>query len=570
MTWGKRRAIIIFVLVAFFVLIIYAASRSGGGARIASNSVLVVDTEGAIEEQRPVDFFSALTGERIPVLHDYLDAIDNARTDSRITGLVVRIAPLATGWGKLEEIRAHLINFRKSSKPNICYLGGDGIGNAEYYLASACEKIWLVPTAPVSIRGMMAEALFLRGSLDKLKIVPEFYHIAEYKTASNMFTEKKFTPAHREEVEGLLHSVYGQYLTETSKARSMDAAKFESLLNRGPFSAEEAIESKLVDQLAYWDEVQDFFKQKNDWNPVSLHRYRTLASVKFETGPRIAVVQATGLIVSGESRNTPGGGFIMGGDSVAGDIRRAREDSSIKAIVLRIDSGGGSAVASEVIRREVVLAKAMKPVVVSMSDVAASGGYWIAMDASKIVAEPNTITGSIGVLIGKLNISGLYNLLGLSTDSVATSDNATLFSDQQNFTPAQQAYIEKSLHETYGNFIKGVAEGRKMNVADVDKIGKGRVWSGAQGKVIGLVDELGGLDRALEVAKQLAHIPASASIHIVRFPEERTFLQILLERERDQFTESRSEEATLETTLRRLVRVMEPVQARLPFELHIR
>jgi len=570
MTWGKRRAIIIFVLVAFFVLIIWVASRSGGGARIASNSVLVVDTEGAIEEQRPVDFFSALTGERIPVLHDYLDAIDNARTDSRITGLVVRIAPLATGWGKLEEIRAHLINFRKSGKPNICYLGGDGIGNAEYYLASACEKIWLVPTAPVSIRGMMAEALFLRGSLDKLKIVPEFYHIAEYKTASNMFTEKKFTPAHREEVEGLLHSVYSQYLTETSKARNMDAAKFESLLNRGPFSAEEAIESKLVDQLAYWDEVQDFFKQKNDWNPVSLHRYRTLASVKFEAGQRIAVVQATGLIVSGESRNTPGGGFIMGGDSVAGDIRRAREDSSIKAIVLRIDSGGGSAVASEVIRREVVLAKAMKPVVVSMSDVAASGGYWIAMDASKIVAEPNTITGSIGVLIGKLNISGLYNLLGLSTDSVATSDNATLFSDQQNFTPAQQAYIEKSLHETYGNFIKGVAEGRKMNVADVDKIGKGRVWSGAQGKEIGLVDELGGLDRALEVARQLAHIPANASIHIVRFPEERTFLQILLERERDQFTESRSEEAALEATLRHLVRVMEPVQARLPFELHIR
>jgi protease IV len=570
MTWGKRRAIIILVLVAFFVLIICAASRSGGGARIASNSVLVVDTEGAIEEQRPVDFFSALTGERIPVLHDYLDAIDNARTDSRITGLVVRIAPLATGWGKLEEIRAHLINFRKSGKPNICYLGNDGIGNAEYYLASACEKIWLVPTAPVSIRGMMAEALFLRGSLDKLKIVPEFYHIAEYKTASNMFTEKKFTPAHREEVEGLLHSVYGQYLTETSKARNMDAAKFESLLNRGPFSAEEAIETKLVDQLAYWDEVQDFFKQKNDWNPVSLHRYRTLASAKFETGPRIAVVQATGLIVSGESRNTPGGGFIMGGDSVAGDIRRAREDSSIKAIVLRIDSGGGSAVASEVIRREVVLAKAMKPVVVSMSDVAASGGYWIAMDASKIVAEPNTITGSIGVLIGKLNISGLFNLLGLSTDSVATSDNATLFSDQQNFTPTQQAYIQKSLHETYANFIKGVAEGRKMNVAEVDKIGKGRVWSGAQGKEIGLVDELGGLDRALEVAKQLAHIPANASIHIMRLPEERTFLQILLERERDQFTESRSEEATLEATLRRLVRIMEPVQARLPFELHIR
>src|SRR5579863_8397979 len=337
MTWGKRRAIIIFVLVAFFVLIICAASRSGGGARIASNSVLVVDTEGAIEEQRPVDFFSALTGERIPVLHDYLDAIDNARTDSRITGLVVRIAPLATGWGKLEEIRAHLINFRKSGKPNLCYLGGDGIGNAEYYLASACEKIWLVPTAPVSIRGMMAEALFLRGSLDKLKIVPEFYHIAEFKTATNMFTEKKFTPAHREEVEGLLHSVYNQYLEDASSGRNMDRAQFEALLNRGPFSSSDAVTNKIVDRLGYWDQLQGYFRDgHHGWNPISLNRYRS--SISNEGGTKIAVVHATGLIVSGDSSSTPGGGSVMGGDSVAADIRAARTDYSIKAIVLRVDS----------------------------------------------------------------------------------------------------------------------------------------------------------------------------------------------------------------------------------------
>src|SRR5579863_3299058 len=336
MTWGKRRAIIIFVLVAFFVLIICAASRSGGGARIASNSVLVVDTEGAIEEQRPVDFFSALTGERIPVLHDYLDAIDNARTDSRITGLVVRIAPLATGWGKLEEIRAHLINFRKSGKPNLCYLGGDGIGNAEYYLASACEKIWLVPTAPVSIRGMMAEALFLRGTLDKLKIVPEFYHIAEYKTAGNTFTEKKFTPAHKEEVEGLLHSIYEQYLNDASSARGMTAPQFEALLNQGPFSSKDAVTNKIVDRLGYWDQVQSYFKKEDrGWNPISLNRYRPF--VKNEGSTEIAVVHATGLIVSGDSGTTPGGGFVMGGDSVASDIRSARQDSAIKGIVLRVD-----------------------------------------------------------------------------------------------------------------------------------------------------------------------------------------------------------------------------------------
>jgi protease-4 len=278
------------------------------------------------------------------------------------------------------------------------------------------------------------------------------------------------------------------------------------------------------------------------------------------------VIHATGLIASGDSGTTPGGGFIMGGDSVAADLRRARTDSGVKAIVLRVDSGGGSVVASEVIRREVLLAHQVKPVVVSMSDVAASGGYWIASPADKIVADPNTITGSIGVLIGKMNVSGLYNLLGISTDYVATSENATLFSAQQNFTPAQREYIEKSLHETYDEFTRGVAQGRGMTVEAVDKVGKGRVWSGAQAKGLGLVDELGGLDRALEVAKQLAHIPAGESVRIVRYPEEKTFFQQFLEREKDQTDQAGSIEATLE----RILSVMEPVQARLPYELHIK
>jgi protease IV len=565
MTWAKRRAIVIIILVAFFVVLVLVASRPKA-LRLPSNAVLVIDAMGQIEEQRAPDIFSAFSGTSTPVLHDYLDVIDTAAKDSRITGLVVRIAPLETGWGKLEEIRAHLLRFRKSGKPSICYLGYDGVGNPEYFLASACQQVWLVPTAPVSIRGMMAEALFLRGTLDKLKIVPEFYHIAEYKTAGNTFTEKKFTPAHKEEVEGLLHSVYEQYLTDTSKARDMSSAQFEALVNRGPFSSKDAVANKVVDRLGYWDQLQTYFKKDvKGWNPISLNRYRPY--VKNDGRTRIAVVHATGLIVSGDSGTTPGGGFVMGGDSVASDIREARQDSEIKAIVLRVDSGGGSVVGSEVIRREVELANNVKPVVVSMSDVAASGGYWIAAPARKIVADPDTITGSIGVLIGKLNISGLYNLLGISTDYIATSDNATLFSDQQSFSPAQRAYIEKSLNETYTDFTKGVAAGRKMRVEAVDKVGKGRVWSGAQAKQLGLVDELGGLDKAIEIAKQLSHIPADESVHIVRYPEEKTFFEQLLEREKDT---NMSEKQSLESIVRHVVSQMEPVQARMPYELHIR
>ena len=402
MTWGKRRALVIGILVLFFVLIIWAVAKP---ARMMSNSVLVIDASGEIQEQRSLDIFSALNGTSVPVLHDYVDAIDSARTDPRITGIVVRITPLATGWGKLEEIRSHLLTYRKSGKPSICYLGYDGIGNAEYYLASACQQIWLVPTAQVSIRGMMAEALFFRGTLDKLKVVPEFYHIAEYKTAGNMYTEKKFTPAHREEVESLLTSIYNQYVSETSQARNINPETFKALLAKGPLLTKEAVESGIVDRLGYWDQVQEYFRARDgEWNPISLKRYRMFT--KTFGGQKVGVVHATGLIVSGDSQDNLGGGSVMGGDSVASDIRNARTDSSIKAIVLRVDSGGGSVVGSEVIRREIELARAAKPVVVSMSDVAASGGYWISAPANKIVADPNTITGSIGVVIGKLNISG--------------------------------------------------------------------------------------------------------------------------------------------------------------------
>src|SRR6202030_1787393 len=254
MTWGKRRALVIIFLILFFIIVIWAASKP---ARLPSNAVLVIDADGEINEQRSPDFFADLTGGGPPVLHDFLDAIDAAGGDSHIRGIVVRVAPLATGWAKLEEIRAHLMEFRKSGKPSVCYLGYDGIGNPEYYLASACQQVWLVPQSSVLVHGMMAQALFMRGTLDKLKIVPEYYHIAEFKTASNTFTEKKFTPAHKEEVETLLRSVYEQYLRETSKARDMTRDQFETILNRAPLSTNEAVQAKIVDRVGYWDQVQD-------------------------------------------------------------------------------------------------------------------------------------------------------------------------------------------------------------------------------------------------------------------------------------------------------------------------
>lgn len=573
MTWGQRRTLVILLVIAAVVLFIWIvphwAFRSG--ETISSHSVLVLDLNGSIEEQRAADLSSIFFGSPTLVLHEINGAIDSARMDPRIEGLVVRIGPLETGWAKLEEIHSHLLAFHASGKPSICYLGYDGEENAEYYVATGCDQIWLTPSNPLGVRGMMAEATFLRGTLDKLKIVPDFYHIAEFKTATNQYTEKKFTLAHREEVESLLTSLYDRYLMEVSSARHMDRAHFADLVQKGPFLPQDAMRDKLVDRLAYWDEVQDFFRQKTgEWNPVGFGQYRQ--GLSDGSGPRIAIIYASGEIVSGASQITPGGTVVMGGDSVAAEIREARTDSSILAIVLRVDSPGGSALASEVIRREVELARKKKPVVVSMSDVAASGGYWISMSADKIIADPGTITASIGVLSGKMNISGLYKLLGLSTDYVATSDNATLYSAQQDFTPTQQLIVQKMLRDIYASFTQGVAQGRGLPIAAVDKIAKGRVWSGEQAKSLGLVDDLGGADRAVTVAKELAHIPVNRSVEIVRLPKEKTLFDLFLERTQGQVVAPENEYSSIQSLVHRVSSMVqaEPVRAQMPYVLQIR
>ncbi|HEV2617615.1 MAG TPA: signal peptide peptidase SppA [Candidatus Acidoferrales bacterium] len=572
MTWGQRRTLVILLVIAAAVLFFWTVPHwtLSPGVTISADSVLILDLNGAVEEQRAEDFTSVFFGSPALVLHEVTDAIDSARTDPRIKGLVVRIGPLETGWAKLEEIHSHLLAFQASGKPNVCYLGYDGEQNAEYYVATGCNQVWLGPSNPLDVRGMMAEATFLRGTLDKLKIVPDFYHIAEFKTATNQLTEKKFTPAHREEVESLLNSLYDQYLTEVSSARRMERAHFADLVRKGPFLPHDALQNKLVDRLAYWDEVQSFFRQKTGhWNPVGFGQYRQ--GLSDGSGPKVAIIYASGEIVSGASQVTPAGSVVMGGDSVAAEIRQARTDSSIRAIVLRVDSPGGSSVASEVIRREVELARKVKPVVVSMSDVAASGGYWISMSANKIIADPDTITASIGVLSGKMNISGLYQLLGLSTDYVATSDNATLYSSQQDFTPAQQQVVQKMLQDIYASFTHGVAEGRRLPLATVQKIAKGRVWSGDQAKGLGLVDDLGGADRAITVAKELAHIPANSPVEIVRLPKPKTLFDLLIERTQGQVVAPGNEYSSVQSLVQRLRAMVqaEPVRAQMPYVLNI-
>jgi protease IV len=560
---GKKRR---YWLLGALAVIVLAVVWIGWGRHVPYNSVLQIELNGEIAEQPPSGDASLVAGD-VMVLHRVTDGIDAARNDSRIAGLIVKIEDLDSGWAKLEEIHDHLLAFRKSGKTSICFLTDDYNENAEYYVASACDSVWMIPSGTLGVAGMMTESTFVRGALDKLKVKPNYAKIGDYKTAVNVYTEKKYTGAQREMDASLLQSTMEQYVAGAAAARKLTPEKFASLLQGGPYASDDAVDAKLVDKTAYWDDIEDLFDDKlKDWTPIELDDYvKTLGNSGSAT---IAVVHATGEIQAGNSDWSPISGFVMGADDVVSDLRDAAEDESVRAIVFRVDSPGGSVTASDEIRRELENARDAKPVVVSMSDEAGSGGYWISLPATKIVADAATLTGSIGVFMGKFNLSGLYDLAGLSTDHLATSDNATLMWEQQDFTPAQLKAIGEMLDDTYSAFTDDVADRRHLAADAVEKIAQGRVWTGAQAQKLGLVDEVGGFDRALALAKQLAKIDAKTSVRIERLPEEVPLWKLLIAKA-GQGRES-SAVGGVARELRRMTRMNGRVQARMAVRLKIR
>ncbi len=512
--------VVILVLQVFGVALIYLSKR------IKPDSLLTLRIEGDIPEQSPQDPLRDLLTGPTTTVTDIVEALERAKTDPRVTGIEVRVSESTTNMAKIQEIRDRIRDFNRSGKFSLAYL--EFATNRSYYLASACQNVFLLPKSLLYVRGMMASTTFLRGALDKLGIQPDLFHIGQYKNATNIFTEKKYTPAHREATEILVKDWYSQFLRGVAEARGMKPEDVEKVIAEGPFTSEDALSRRLVDQVAYYDQVRNFEKQRNHGseNRVSLRAY--LDRTRQDSGTKLAVIYATGTIMPGRSGDTPFGEEVMGADTIAEQFRRVRDDDSVKAVILRVDSPGGASFASEIIRREVEITNIRKPVVVSMSDVAASGGYWISMSASNIVAEPGTITGSIGVLTGKLNIKGLYDKLGLSKDLVATTDNSTLDYPFQNYTPTQREIVMKQMRGIYNDFIKGVAKGRHMTVEDVDKIAQGRVWTGERAQALGLVDNLGGLQTAIARAKELAKIPAGEKVSLELLPPRRSLLGRLL------------------------------------------
>ena len=491
--------------------------------RIRPDTVLVVDVRGSVAEEAPRGFWEEVTRGRVKVMSDFLEAIDRAARDSRINGLVLRVGGGGMNMAKLQELRGKIREFNQSGKFSAVFL--ESATNRSYYLASACGSVTLVPQSILGIRGMMAESTFLRGTLDKLGIEADLYHAGDYKSASNLLTEKGYTKEHRESVDALLRDWYGEFLQGIAEGRELEVSRVASLVEQAPYTSREALEAGLVDEVAYRDQFDEKIKELNQGseNRASVGRY--LARTDAEGDLKIAILYASGTIMTGESSEDPVLGTVLGSSTLSEQLKWVREDESFKAAILRVDSPGGSAVASEIIRREVELTQKEMPVIVSMSDVAASGGYWIAMGADRIVAQPGTVTGSIGVITGKLNLKGLYDKLGMSKDYVALTENATIEWAFQNYTRRQRVVVRRIMQEYYDAFKAGVSKGRKLSLEEVEKIAQGRVWTGERAARLGLVDELGGMDVALRWAKQLADIPEAERVRLVHVTTRKTMIE---------------------------------------------
>ena len=522
--------VVIFITLAVAVSaagLVATAVLMGRPARVEGNSTLMLRIGGDLREVEPGGLVGSFF-EPPPTVRTVVESLRKAKVDRRITSVVIRPTGTASLWGKVQEVRDAIVDFKTSRKPIIAYL--EYGGEQEFYLASACDKVFLMPTASLDLTGIASYELFLRGTLDKIGAYPDAMHIGDYKTASNQMTEHTFTPAHREMAESLNRDLYDQLLKGIASGRQKPDAEVRRLIDHGPFLPEDAVRAGLVDDVAYEDEIDD--KVSLGRGPTTFlehHEYRSVSasSLGLNRGPRIAVLYAAGIITSGESSYDSPQGEVVGSDTIVRYLRKARADDSIRAIVLRVDSPGGSAIASDVIWREVELTRSVKPVIASMSDVAASGGYYIAMPAHKIVAEPATLTGSIGVVMVKFVIDGTLKKLGMNMEGVSSGRYANLYSPIRPFSPEERAKIQEQMQATYDAFVEKAAAGRHTTPEKIDAIAQGRVWTGRQAKEIGLVDELGGLDRALALAKEHARIGRDAEVELVVYPPKRSLYESL-------------------------------------------
>ncbi|HWB50616.1 MAG TPA: signal peptide peptidase SppA [Stellaceae bacterium] len=506
---------------------------------VPDSVVLTADLTGGLTDEPDPDRASRLLFGHGATLRDFVDAVDRAADDQRVKSLFVELGDDKMGLAAVQQVRDAIAAFRAKGKYAVAFadtFGEGGPGTRPYYLATACDAIWLQPLGQVGLTGLRSETPFVRGLLDKLGLAADFEHREEFKTAANSLTETHMTAPQREEVDALLSSLWDQINRDIGAARKLPPDKVTALADRAPLGAEEARAAGLVDRIGYRDQAMT-----DAWNHaasgakfLSTARYLDAAGRPHASGARIALIYGTGLVTRGGSAaGALGEQNNFGARSIGKAFAAAARDKDVRAIVFRIDSPGGSATASETIWRDVERARrAGKPVIVSMGDVAASGGYYVAAPADKIVAEPATLTGSIGVLAGKIVVGGLMEKLGVTSDAVQRGPNAGMFSATAGFTPQARERLNAELDATYAGFKDHVAAGRHLGADTVEAIAKGRVWSGEDAEQRGLVDRLGGYETAYRLAREAAHLPEDAPIDVVVYPRERGLLAVLFQRMR--------------------------------------
>lgn len=538
-----KRTMIVLVVLLVVVLVSVGAVIGllalggvfGGGIGVSDRTVLEIDFEAGVPEISSDDPFAKILSDERATLTDVVEALLVAAEDERVVGLVARVGAGDMSFAQAQEIRDAVAAFRAKGKTAVAFsetFGELGPGNVGYFLASGFDEVWMQPSGDIGLTGLMLESQFLRGTLDKLEVEVRMDHRHEYKNAMNQYTETSFTEAHRQSMLSILESWREQLVDGIAEGRELTPERVADLIDDGPFLGQEALEAGLVDGIGYRDEVYARVREGDDGSTAQLlyvHKYRGSVDGPWSDGTRIALIRGIGAVQRGNDGYNPLYGIrTMGSDTVAGAFRAAIEDDSIEAIVFRVDSPGGSYVASDAIWRETVRAReADKPVVVTMGSAAASGGYFVSADAHRIVAQPGTLTGSIGVLGGKLLTTGLWNKLGISFDEVHLARNATMYSTIRDYNEYGWSRHQAWLDRVYEDFTRKVAEGRDLPLERVQEIARGRVWTGAEAHELGLVDELGGYVEAVALAREAIGLDPDADVQLVPFPRPRSFFERL-------------------------------------------
>lgn len=567
-----------FFLIFILLIGIIAAIVSGSDTKVevSENTVLHINLNYPISERTSSNPFEDLNvgplqSQKVLGLDDILKSIRHAKDDDKIKGIYLDVSYVMTGMATLQEIRDELINFKKSGKFIIAY--SEIYSQGAYYVASAASNVYLNPQGILELKGFSSEITFFKGALDKLGIEPQIIKVGTYKSAVEPFILESMSEANKAQMKSLLGSLFDTFTSNIAASRKIPQDSLIAIANQlKSRSPEDALKYKLVDGLKYKDQVLDELKKKTgvktkeNIKTVNLSDYATSISKSNSSTNRIAVVYANGDIMGGEGDES-----TIGSEGVSRALRKARLDEKVKAVVLRVNSPGGSALASDVIWREVVLTKKVKPIVVTMGDYAASGGYYIACAADSIFAEPNTVTGSIGVFAIIPNMKGFFNdKLGITFDGVKTSEFADLGNISRPLTEAEKMILQREVNRTYNDFTKRVADGRKISQSYVDSIGQGRVWTGEQAVKLGLVDRIGHIEDAIKSAAKKAKLK---EYKIVNYPEKKEGIMSFLDKSGDNIKayfikEELGESYQYYQNLKETTN-LKGIQARIPFNVDI-